>query len=80
MTASRKIIVVYFNLCKKNMSYDEQRMSDQIDGGLLQQKREYIKQREADFEIIYFNEIGMCGYTMWRIFNRKSNTKHQNLI
>lgn len=26
------------------MSYDEQRISDQIDGGLLEQKREHIKQ------------------------------------
>ena len=29
------------------MSYDEQRISDQIDGGLLQQKREHIKQYVA---------------------------------
>jgi hypothetical protein len=29
------------------MSYDEQRVSDQIDGGLLQQKREHIKQYVA---------------------------------
>lgn len=37
----------WYNFKNENMSYDEQRISDQIDGGLLQQKREHIKQYVA---------------------------------
>lgn len=32
------------------MSYDDQRISDQIDGGLLQQKREHIKKYNSSVD------------------------------
>lgn len=48
-----RVISTKFNL--KNMSYDENRISDLIDGGLIQQENERRKEL-----LIHFTDVSVC--------------------